>query len=86
MKLSSSPGRAALLGLTLLALSPSTTGCADERAPVSRVQANALAKSFFVGDLVDQTDNPEFYMRTTVVDAAVEELLRDHVGRGESLQ
>jgi hypothetical protein len=70
MKLHLSLGRAALLGLTLIALSP-TAGCAVERAPINRVQADALAKSFFVGDLADATDNPEFYMRTTVVDAAV---------------
>ena len=63
-------GRAALLGLTVLGLS-TTAGCAVERTPISRVQANALAKSFFVGDLGDQTDNPEFFMRTTVIDAAV---------------
>lgn len=52
-------------GLAALA----TTGCAEERAPINRVQANALAKSFFVGeDLASSADNPEFYMRGTVVD------------------
>jgi hypothetical protein len=60
-----------VLPLCLGALVISNLGCAEERTPISRVQANALAKSFFVGDLVDQTDNPEFYMRTTVIDAAV---------------
>src|SRR5690348_14842294 len=44
-------------------------GCASERAPISRVQANALAKSFFVGKIDDPSDDPEFFMRTTVVDA-----------------
>jgi hypothetical protein len=45
------------------------TSCASERAPINRVQANALKKSFFVGDdLSDQTDNPEFYYRATIVD------------------
>jgi hypothetical protein len=44
-------------------------GCAEERAPINRVQANALAKSFFVGpDLGDPGDDPEFYKRGTVVD------------------
>ena len=43
-------------------------GCAEERAPINRVQPNALAKSFFVGDLADPTDNPEFYAQGTVVD------------------
>ncbi|MEI9935703.1 MAG: hypothetical protein WDO69_00630 [Pseudomonadota bacterium] len=45
------------------------TGCASERAPINRVQANALKKSFFVGeDLADPKDNPEFYYRPTIVD------------------
>jgi len=45
------------------------TGCASERAPINRVQANAVKKSFFVGeDLSDQKDNPEFYYRPTIVD------------------
>ncbi|WP_437827292.1 hypothetical protein [Sorangium sp. So ce1153] len=44
-------------------------GCAEERAPLSQVQANALAKSFFVGaDLQSKEDDPEFWARTTVVD------------------
>jgi hypothetical protein len=43
-------------------------GCAEERDPINRVQANALAKSFFVGEIADRTDDPEFYMRVTVVD------------------
>ncbi|MEQ9321229.1 MAG: zinc-dependent metalloprotease [Polyangiaceae bacterium] len=44
-------------------------GCASERAPINRVQANALAKSFFVGDdLKSLEDDPEFYTATTVVD------------------
>src|SRR5437016_679452 len=43
-------------------------GCAAERAPINRVQANALAKSFFVGDLADPSDDPEFYMHVSIVD------------------
>ncbi len=45
------------------------TSCASERPPINRVQANALKKSFFVGeDLSDPHDNPEFYYRPTIVD------------------
>ncbi|MCC6897810.1 MAG: hypothetical protein IT377_02485, partial [Polyangiaceae bacterium] len=43
-------------------------GCAEERDPINRVQANALAKSFFVGEVASPDDDPEFYMRVTVVD------------------
>ncbi|HVY45535.1 MAG TPA: hypothetical protein VHB21_06625, partial [Minicystis sp.] len=44
-------------------------GCATERPPINQVQADALAKSFFVGaNLQDAADDPEFYMRTTVID------------------
>src|SRR5580700_6393111 len=44
-------------------------GCAQERAPINRVQPDALAKSFFVGpDLESITDDPEFYMRGTLID------------------
>jgi len=46
-----------------------SVGCASERPPINQVQADALAKSFFVGaDLQDAKDDPEFYMRTTVID------------------
>ena len=55
-------GIGALSGLALL-------GCADEREPINRVQANALAKSFFVGEeLHDSKDDPEFFRRGTVID------------------
>src|SRR5262245_20528157 len=70
MKLFSSFVRAALLGAVVLGSSLPLGGCATERAPINRVQANALAKSFFVGKIEDPNDNPEFYMRVTVVDAA----------------
>ncbi len=43
-------------------------GCAEERAPINRVQPNALAKAFFVGSLTDESDDPEFYFRSTIVD------------------
>jgi len=44
-------------------------GCAQEREPINRVQANALNKAFFVGeDLHHADDDPEFYFRGTVID------------------
>ena len=47
------------------------SGCAQERDPINRVQAGAFDKEFFVGpDLEKPDDDPEFYMRTTVVDVA----------------
>lgn len=43
--------------------------CAEERAPVNRVQPNALAKAFFLGSDLDAIeDDPEFYYRGTIVD------------------
>src|SRR5262245_60677273 len=60
--------RALLMGAVGLAAG-GAVGCAEERAPINRVQANALAKSFFVGaDLKSAQDDPEFYMRGTVID------------------
>lgn len=47
-----------------------TMGCAEEREPINRVQANALDKSFFVAGLADDTDNPQFYWRNFVVDGS----------------
>ena len=45
------------------------TGCAEERDPINRVQANALSKSFFVGDkLADTSDDPEFWTQATIID------------------
>jgi hypothetical protein len=47
----------------------SLSGCASERAPINRVQPNALEKSFFVGEsLSDDVDDPQFYYRPTVAD------------------
>lgn len=60
--------RALLLGAMGLTFG-SVVGCAQERPPINRVQADALAKSFFVGaDLKDAIDDPEFFMRGTIVD------------------
>ncbi len=47
-----------------------TAGCAEERDPINRVQANALDKEFFVGDLADPADDPVFFSRNFVVDAS----------------
>jgi hypothetical protein len=59
----------ALLAGVIVVTAGGAVGCAQERAPINRVQANALAKSFFVGaDLKDVTDDPEFYMHNTVID------------------
>jgi hypothetical protein len=53
------------LGLT----AGGAVGCATERPPINRVQADALAKSFFVGDDLEGTqDDPEFFARTTIID------------------
>jgi hypothetical protein len=55
--------------LAVVALLALALGCVETRPPINRVQANALAKSFFVGaDLHDISDDPEFYFRTQVVD------------------
>ena len=60
--------RALLLGALGLA-GGSVVGCAQERAPINQVQADALAKSFFVGpNLADMSTSPEFYMRGTIID------------------
>ena len=57
-------GMGALLG----SLCWASVGCAGERDPINRVQPNAMPKSFFVGKLGDPNDDPEFYMRNTVID------------------
>jgi hypothetical protein len=44
-------------------------GCAQERAPINRVQPYALDKTFFLGaDLQDPKDNPEFWTQVALVD------------------
>lgn len=61
--------RRTLLAAAMGATVSGAVGCAEERAPINRVQPNALAKSFFVGkDLQGREDDPEFWARTTVVD------------------
>ncbi len=62
---------ARVVWVALVASSLFALGCAEERLPINRVQANALAKEFFVGaDIAAPDDDPEFFMRVTVVDAA----------------
>lgn len=61
--------RALLVGALGLITGSAVAGCAEERPAVNKVQANALAKSFFVGaDLQNPADDPEFWTRTMVVD------------------
>jgi hypothetical protein len=66
-------GRLQLIVLILLAVWVSAAaGCAQERDPINRVQANAISKHFFLGpSLSDSSDDPEFYWRNYVVDASV---------------
>lgn len=54
----------------LVLLAVLVSGCASERAPINRVQSNAMAKAFFVGQLGDARDDPEFYFRSFVVDGS----------------
>ena len=58
--------RAALLaGFAVAAL----MGCAEERAPIDRVQPLALKKSFFIGeDFQNTSDDPEFWTQGTLID------------------
>lgn len=64
--------RLGLLPTLVLALG----GCAEERAPIDRVQPNALSKTFFVGARLDDPgDDPEFYWRNYVVDGSASQSL-----------
>lgn len=66
--------RSARVGL-LATLLATLASCASERAPINRVQANALHKDFFVGDVSDPTDDPVFLARNFVVDASASQEL-----------
>ncbi len=58
-------GLAGLVGAIVYA----SVGCAQERPAINQVQPNALSKHFFVGaDLSSPADDPQFYMRNTVID------------------
>ncbi|MBL8607039.1 MAG: hypothetical protein JNL38_06955 [Myxococcales bacterium] len=64
-------GRASAALLLFATSALAGSGCAEERDPISRVQPNALPKSFFLGaSYGDTKDDPEFYFRTTVVDVS----------------
>ncbi|MDI7268162.1 MAG: hypothetical protein QME96_09230, partial [Myxococcota bacterium] len=53
----------------VLAVVTVAAGCADERAPVDRVQPLALRKSLFVGEnLTNPADDPEFWTQGTLID------------------
>ncbi len=65
-----SPLLPALGALASVVLSGGLSGCAEEREPINKVQPDALSKAFFVNDLDDPDDDPEFYMRNTVIDVA----------------
>ncbi|MFO0553410.1 MAG: hypothetical protein U0271_33815 [Polyangiaceae bacterium] len=59
------------VGVTALAIAAGGggAGCASERAPITRVQPNYMAKSFFLGDdFVGTEDDPSFYARVVVTD------------------
>ncbi len=57
------------LVLPCLLIAAIVSGCAQERAPINRVQPDALQKTFFVGaDYISTADDPEFWARTTVTD------------------
>ncbi|MBS2016851.1 MAG: hypothetical protein JST00_28455 [Deltaproteobacteria bacterium] len=57
---------ALVLGVT--GSSSGVVGCAAERDPINRVQANAIPKSFLVGsNYQDPADDPEFYSRSMVI-------------------
>ena len=61
--------RRAGLALALSLAAVGANGCAEEREPINRVQPNALAKSFFIGeDFVDTGDDPAFYARAVITD------------------
>lgn len=55
---------------TISCLAAVLGSCAQEREPINRVQANALDKAFFIGDVGDPNDDPTFYSRHFVVDAS----------------
>ena len=57
------------LAALLAGVGYASVGCAEERDPRDFRQPNALPKSFFVGtNLRDASDDPEFYMRNTIVE------------------
>ena len=58
--------------LSLAAAAALAAGCAQERDPINRVQANALPKAFFLGsDLKSADDDPEFRMKGYTIGSSV---------------
>ena len=56
-------------GVLLLVAAGLLAACAEERAPINRVQPYALPKSFFIGaDFQSVNDDPEFWSQTTLID------------------
>ena len=55
--------------LLLLAAGLFGAACAEERAPIDRVQPYALPKTFFIGDdFQSADDDPEFWTQNTMID------------------
>ena len=56
-------------GVLLLVAAGLLAACAEERAPINRVQPYALPKAFFIGENYQSVDDdPEFWSQTTLVD------------------
>lgn len=64
-------GRIGLFGLVGACIfGSSIAGCAGERDPINRVQQGVVAKSFFLGDnLEDHRDDPEFRTKSFNIDS-----------------
>ena len=66
-KLILTPALISALGIAFAA--STTSGCAEEREPINRVQPGALQKSFFIGDdFTSVDDDPEFWSQNTIID------------------
>ncbi len=48
----------------------STGGCEPEQRDAAHFPPNAVSKDFFVGNLTDSSDDPEFYWRNFVIDGS----------------
>jgi hypothetical protein len=54
----------------LVGLFSGAPACAQQRDPINRVQPQAVAKKYLVGDnYTDPSDDPEFYARTMIINA-----------------
>lgn len=63
--------KAALVGAVALSVLGGAPGCAEERAPIDRVQSNAVPKSYFVRPGADGRylrDSDSWYFRATITD------------------